>query len=68
MVHRDLEPFRSPKFLTIEVLVDHLVRSILEILAVKWHAHDEEARAKHRFSLGELDLVLVGAIGRADLA
>jgi hypothetical protein len=60
---RDLEPFRSPKLLTIEVLVDHLVRSIPGILAVEWHAHDEEARAEYRLLLGVLDLALVGAIG-----
>jgi hypothetical protein len=42
VVHQNLETFRSPKLLTIEVLRDHLVRSIPEILAVEWHTHDEE--------------------------
>ena len=67
MVHRNLEPFRGPKLLTIEVLIDHLVRSIPEILAVEWHAHDEETQAEHRLSLGEFYLALFGAIWGADL-
>ena len=64
MVDRDLEPFRGRKLLTVEVLVDHLVHSIPEILAMEWHAHDEEARAEYWLLLGELDLGLVRAIGR----
>ena len=64
VVHRDLEPFRGRKLLTVEVLVDPLVHSIREILAVEWHTHDEEARAEYWLSLGELDLSLVGVIGR----
>ena len=67
MVHRNLEPFRSPKLLTIEVLMDHLVRSIPEIRAVEWHAHDEETHAEHRLSLGKFNLALVGTIWGADL-
>ena len=54
----NLEPFRSPELLTIEV-IDHLVRSIPEILAVEWHAHDEETHAEHWLSLSEFDLALV---------
>ena len=49
------------------VLIDHLVRSIPEILTVEWHAHDEETHAEHRLSLGEFDLALVGTIWGADL-
>ena len=64
MVHRDLEPFRGRKLLTVEVLVDLLVHSIPEILAMEWHAHDKEVRAEYWLSLGELDLGLVRAIGR----
>jgi len=51
----------------IEVLIDHLVRSIPKILAVEWHTHDEETHAEHRLLLEEFDLALVGAIWGADL-
>jgi len=34
VVHRDLELFRSPKLLTVEVLIDKLVCSILKVLTV----------------------------------
>ena len=67
MVHSDLEPFGGPKLFAIEILVYYLVRSISEILAVKWHAHDEEACTEHQLLLGELGLALYGAIGRMDL-
>jgi hypothetical protein len=67
VVHRNLETFRSPKLFTIEVLRDHLVRSISEILAVEWHVHDKETHAEHRLLLGEFDLALVEAIWSADL-
>ena len=53
MVHRNLEPFHGPKLLTIEILRDHLVRSIPELLAVEWHAHDKETHAEHWLLLGE---------------
>jgi hypothetical protein len=67
VVHRNLETFRSPKLCTIEVLRDHLVRSIPEILAVERHANDEGTHAEHRLWLGEFDLALAGAIWGVDL-
>jgi len=67
VVNRNLEPFRRPKLLTIEVLIDHLVCSIPEILAVEWDAHDEETHAEHWLSLGKFDLALVRAIWGADI-
>ena len=67
MIHQNLEPFHSPKILTIEVLIHHLVCSISEILAVEWYAHNEEMHAEHWLSLGEFDLALVGAIWGMDL-
>jgi hypothetical protein len=57
VVHRNLELFRDPKLLTIEVLLDHLVHSIPDILAVEWNAHDEEKYAEHRHSLGDSTLL-----------
>jgi len=68
VIHGDLEPFRSPKLLAVKVLVDYLVRSILKVLAVEWHTHNEETRIENRLSLGELDFALVGAVWCADLA
>jgi hypothetical protein len=49
-----------------EVLIDHFVRRIPEILAVEWHSYDEETQAEHWLSLGEFDLALVGAIWGAN--
>ena len=67
MAHRNLEPFRSPKLPTIEVLIVHLVRRNLEILAVEWHAHDEKTHAENWLPLRGSDHALVGAIWDADL-
>jgi hypothetical protein len=68
VVNRDLKPFRSPKFLAVEVLVDYFVCSISKVLAVEWHTHDKETRTEDGLPLGELDLALVRAVWCADLA
>ena len=52
VVHRNLEPFRSPKLLTIKILTferSPCLWPIPEILAVKWHAN-EETLAEHQIS------------------
>jgi hypothetical protein len=63
VTRRNLEPFRGPKFITIEVPIDHLVCSVPEMLTVEWPVHDEKTHAEYRLSLGEFDLALVGAFG-----
>jgi hypothetical protein len=65
VVHRNLEPL-SPQLLTIKVLVDYFGCSIFKVLAVEWHAYEEETRTKNWLSFRELDLALVGAICHAD--
>ena len=51
--HLNLEPFHSPKLLTIEELdhLIHLVHSIPEIVVVEGHAHNERAHAETGFRL-----------------
>jgi hypothetical protein len=68
VIRRDLELFRGPKLLTVEVFTGDLVCSISEVWAEEWHTHDKEIRTEHRLSLGKLNFALVGTVWFADLA